>query len=232
MRVRERADWLAHLWKASTQQHHGELREAFARWIGADAVTADVGAHAGQFSKLFARMAPEGLVYAFEPSEYARSILVKALAWNGLRNVRVVPLGLSDQPGFSVLHTPVKAHGGLGFGLAHLGLEADRETVDMIVSLTTLDQFTETEGLRRLDFVKIDVEGWEAHVLRGGRTALRRFRPALYMEVIEASLQRAGASAEEIWAMLGELGYQALRAPDFTPVEGFAGPGDYLFAPG
>jgi FkbM family methyltransferase len=228
---RRRANWLAHVLKAATQQHHGELREVFRPHIAKDAVVFDVGAHAGQFSKLFARLAPQGQVFAFEPSVYARSILKPALSWNRLGNVEIVPMGLSDADGSLVLHTPIKKRGGVGFGLAHLGGggEDARPSLTQTVNLTTLDGFFGRQGLNRLDFIKADVEGWEAHVLRGGEETLAAHRPVLFLEVVESSLARAGSSPREIWDRLTPLGYRALKAPDFTPADGFDGGGDYLF---
>jgi FkbM family methyltransferase len=228
--IRRRANWLAHVLKAATQQHHGELREVFRPHIARDAVVFDVGAHAGQFSKLFARLAPQGRVFAFEPSVYARSILKPALAWNRLAHVEIVPMGLSDADGSLVLHTPIKKRGGVGFGLAHLGDAQDaRPSMTQTVNLTTLDGFFARSGAGRLDFIKADVEGWEAHVLRGGRETLAAQRPVLFLEVVESSLARAGSSPGEIWDRLTPLGYRALKAPDFTPVDAFDGGGDYLF---
>lgn len=230
---RARAGWLAHVLKAATQQHHRELIDVFRPYIPEDAVVLDVGAHAGQFSKLFARMAPRGRVFAFEPSVYARSVLQPALRWNRLRNVAVIPSGLSDAVGALPLYTPIKRSGEMGFGLAHLGGETeDRAVAAQTIALTTLDQFAADQGLTRLDFIKADVEGWEAHVLQGGRDTLAAWRPALFLEVVEASLARAGASPAAIWAELAPLGYTARKAPDFAPADGFAGDGDYLFTAG
>lgn len=227
---RVRMGWAAHVLKAATQQHHRELAEVFRPHVPDDALVLDVGAHAGQFSKLFARMAGRGRVFAFEPSAYARSVLAPALRWNRLGNVVVVPSGLSDAEGVSVLHTPIKRSGEMGFGLAHLGAEAGtRATAEQTIALTTLDRFAAEQGLVRLDFIKADVEGWEAHVLRGGLATLEAFRPALFLEVVEASLARAGAEPATIWRLLEPLGYRALQAPDFKPVQAFAGDGDYLF---
>lgn len=230
--LRTRAGWLAHMLKAATQQHHRELESVFRPHIAPDAVVFDVGAHAGQFSKLFARMAPKGQVFAFEPSAYARSVLQPALRWNGLRNVHIVPAGLSDAEGCSVLHTPIKRGGDMGFGLAHLGAhEGARAEVEQTVPLTTIDRFVADQGLTRLDFVKADVEGWEAHVLRGGRAALAVHRPVLFLEVVGSSLARAGAAPADVWEVLAPLGYRSLKAPAFEPANGFAGDGDYLFVP-
>jgi FkbM family methyltransferase len=228
--IRQRASWLAHLLKAVTQQHHRELRALFAPFVPPDAVVVDVGAHAGQFSKLFARMAPTGHVYAFEPSAYARSIMMPALKFNLIRNVTLTAAGLSDANGRLALHTPLKRSTALGYGVAHLGAKGgDASTVEQMVNLTTLDSFSSRAGLVRLDLIKADVEGWELRALKGGRQTLARFRPALYLEVDETLLARAGDSPEQLFDWLGELGYRALSAPDLAPTPRWSGPGDYLF---
>jgi FkbM family methyltransferase len=225
----QRAGWLRHLSIACTQQHHLEDAPVFAPHIPRDGVVIDVGAHAGQFSKLFARLAPQGRVYAFEPSAYARSILKPALAWNRLRNVEVIATGLSDADGEATLSTPVKSRGGMGFGLASLALDPARVHADQTVRLQTLDGFAARAGLTRLDFLKADVEGWEAHVIRGGLETVARFRPALFLEIVDEALGRAGETPQAIWEMLTPLGYRALKPPDYRPVAAYDGPSDYLF---
>src|SRR5690242_6265415 len=95
--------WLAHLFKAVAKQHHRELVPVFARFIPEDGVVLDVGAHAGQFAKIFARLARKGRVFAFEPGTYARSILRLALYLNRARNVAIVPMGLGEAPGLAVM---------------------------------------------------------------------------------------------------------------------------------
>jgi FkbM family methyltransferase len=230
--LRQRASWAAHLYKAAIRRHHQPLAALFAPYIPPDAVVVDIGAHAGQFSKLFARMAPRGHIHAFEPSEYARSIMAPALRWNRLTNVELHPLGLSDRPGRATLRTPLKASTALGFGTAHLGLDGDGEpgpAVDQEVVTTSLDVFAETRGLTRLDFIKADIEGWEMRALAGGETTLRRFRPALYLEVDDACLARAGDTPESLFAWLAALRYRAFAAPEGRPVAAWSGPGDYLF---
>jgi FkbM family methyltransferase len=228
--TRQRASWLAHLFKASTQQHHRELLGLFAPHVPADGVVVDVGAHAGQFSKLFARMAPAGHVYAFEPSAYARSIMAPALRFSRIRNVTLSPAGLSDAPGRLTLHTPLKRSTALGYGVAHLGTGGDGgAAIDQTVELTTLDAFATLKGLERLDFIKADIEGWEMRALKGGQDTLARFRPALYLEIDGALLSRAGDSPGALFDWLGALGYRGFSTPRLRPAPRWAGAGDYLF---
>jgi FkbM family methyltransferase len=230
MDMRARAGWVSHVWKATTQQHHKSLRGAFRRYIPRDAVVFDIGAHAGQFSKLFAKMAPDGRVYAFEPSAYARSVLVHALSWNRIGNVEIVPVGLSDTAGQLILTTPIKKRGGIGFGLAHLGSEvSERPTITQLVQLTTIDLFFEENPINRLDFIKADVEGWEYHILKGGFNALKTYKPALFLEVVTESLERAGSKPSDIWNLLSGIGYRSFHSPTFEPVTEYREPGDYLF---
>lgn len=231
---RQRLGWVAHVFKAATQNHHPELERLFAPMIAKDATIADVGAHAGQFSKMFARLAPEGRVFAFEPAPYARAVLAPALQWNRFDRVTVEPYGLSDAPGHFTLSTPLKrGRAEVGYGLAHLGTDDDpRPMRTETIEVRTLDAFADAKKLTRLDFLKADVEGWEARMLQGGQKTLAALKPLLFLEIVQSSLARANSKAEDIFAMLAPLGYSARKLnidATLSPVEGFAGDSDYLF---
>jgi FkbM family methyltransferase len=201
--------YLAHLFKAVAKQHHKPLIPVLRPLLPEDAVVFDVGAHAGQYSKLFAKLVPEGRVFSFEPGSYARSILRIAILLNRLENVTIVPIALGDRAGVETLTLPVKRPGSYGFGLAHLGREerwpnSRRE----IVPQATLDEVVAALDLDRLDFIKADIEGWEMRLVRGGREALRRFRPVLLLELNEGQLARAGDSLSEAFETLAGIGYR------------------------
>jgi hypothetical protein len=73
-------------------------------------------------------------------------------------------------------------------------------------------------------FMKIDVEGGEAAVLRGAAGLLRRYRPVIYFECQAALLARQNETAEGVWRELG-AGYRVLgnRSGEFVPVAGLEG---------
>jgi FkbM family methyltransferase len=231
--IRQYLTYTAHLYKAVFNQYHMALRPLFARYVSEGATVFDVGAQAAQFTKHFAALAPKGHVYAFEPGDYARRVLSTAVNMRGMRNVTVVPVGLSDQPGEAVLTSPIKKGGSIGFGLSHLGRhEGDQPVFATTVSLTTLDTFVAEHRIQALDFLKADIEGWEIHMLRGGLRTLKRFRPPMLLEIEGKFLARAGSAPEDAWNLLGPLGYRASQVRldgTVTPVNNFMGGGDYLF---
>lgn len=204
--------FFAHLFKAVCKQHHRALLPLLAPLVAKDAVVFDVGAHAGQFAKLFARLAPRGRVYAFEPGSYARAILRVAIRLNRLGNVAILPLALGDRCGVAVLTVPVKRSGSYGFGLSHLGAGGGRPAEVELVSLATLDAVVEALQLDRLDFIKADIEGFELRLIEGAAASLARLRPVLLLEMNEAHLARAGDSFAAAWQRLLDLGYRPYEA--------------------
>jgi len=204
---------VAHLFKAAFKQHHKEDLPILRRLIPPDGIVFDVGAHAGQYAKLFARIAERGFVFAFEPGSYARTVLRAAIMLNRINNVAIVPLALGSRAGAASLAMPVKSSGSYGFGLSHLGpADPARPVRSELVGIATLDEVTAVLGLDRLDFIKADIEGWELQLLRGGRATLARFKPAIFLEMNRAQFARAGDDLDAAWSFLTELGYRPHRA--------------------
>ncbi|MDA1088900.1 MAG: FkbM family methyltransferase [Proteobacteria bacterium] len=226
--LRAKASYIAHAFKAAFKQHHTWMNPIFAPMLDDESVIFDIGGHSGQYAKLLARLAKRGRVYSFEPSSYSRSILNLAIKVNRFKNINVVAKGLGDAPGTLTLTTPIKSYGTFKYGLAHMGDGTNNDAGHHEqVALTTIDAFATEVGLKRLDFIKMDVEGWELRILSGGAETIQRFRPVMMIELVGSQLARAGDSLEEAWALLQSWGYhqevfidaQTLR-PSETPLEG------------
>jgi len=208
---RAKASYAAHAFKAVAKQHHTEMLPLLRTLIKRDGLVFDIGGHMGQFAKLFAGIAADGHVYTFEPSGYAGSILRLGLKARAKANVTIVAQGLGDQPGTTTLTTPLKARGTFRYGLAHMG-DHDRDGAahSETCAITTIDTFMQSEGLARLDFLKMDVEGWERRVLSGGADTIRRYRPPMMVELVDRQLGRAGDSLVATWADLISWGYRPM----------------------
>lgn len=208
--LRQRATWIAHAYKAVFHQYHRQLVPLLSKLIGTDAIVLDVGAHAGQFTKIFGALmrGGTGRVYAFEPSRYTCSILnLVKFVWR-LENVTVQNWGLGAAPGRLVLSTPLKKSGSVAFGQASLvprSFTGPMRTED--IDVTTLDGFAHCHNLRRVDFIKMDVEGYELDIILGGHTLLKAHRPYLLLEVNGHALRAAGHSPDTLRVALQGLGY-------------------------
>lgn len=230
---RARLTYCAHMFKALTRQHHAEMLPLFQQYAPADGIIIDVGAHAGQFTKLFSRLVPEGHVYSFEPGKYAYSIASRVFAFRRLKNVSLYPFGLGDQSCEKTLRVPIKKSGSVGFGLSHIGDTAcapDRAMREEIVYVTTLDQFIKTHAITRVDFIKVDIEGWEMRFLTGARQTIKKYKPVIFLEINSVFLKRGDNTSQQIWDFLTVLGYQMHAInPDqvtLTPLDGPIDNGD------
>jgi FkbM family methyltransferase len=85
------------------------------------------------------------------------------------------------------------------------------------VQAERLDDVVYSEGLARVDVIKMDIEGAEMAALRGAVEALRQFKPVLLLELSDRSLQHQGTSSGE---MLGWLEQQGYRMFCFDPATG------------
>ncbi len=171
----------------------------------------DIGANIGVYSAAM-RRAARGC-HAFEPNpEYAwiyREVLGEVI---------LHPLALSDRAGRETFRIPVidsVAYGGWGT-LEPTPLFEDRETRTFEVELARLDDL----GLDPVGLIKIDVEGHEMAVLRGGAQTIRRDRPAILLEAEER--HRAGVLAE-LFAWMAQEGYRGyvLRGGRLRPLAEF-----------
>ena len=150
-------------------------------------VVADVGANIGYFTLLAARLAGDGgHVYAIEPSPGTYASLVDNLRRNDLRNVTPVRAAAGAEAGEATLRDVVE---GTNRGASSLRSDPERgwgvrKAVEVVVPLRTLADIVPLEAWPRLRLVKIDVEGFEADVLRGLVPVLEGgHRPSLLVEV-------------------------------------------------
>jgi FkbM family methyltransferase len=146
--------------------------------LAGDAICLDVGANIGLTAILLSLLCPQGHVYAFEALPKNAAFLAKNLRINGIENCTVINCAVGAIPGH-VEFTDSGA-GSHVVTSAHLD-KVNRKTVS--VPMITLDDFVLFEmKLARVDFVKMDVEGFEPSALAGGRAFIERYRPPILME--------------------------------------------------
>jgi FkbM family methyltransferase len=160
----------------------------------------DVGANVGLYTLFMAGLAgPTGRVIAFEPDPENVEILRENCAENGAGNVEVRHCALGAGAGRLTLHRLI-----LNSGENHLGLQEKSAFSRVVeVDVAAFDALFPGE---RLDFVKVDVQGWELNVLSGMEAALRRSKPIIFLEFWPDGLERAGAEPEDLYHFVEGLG--------------------------
>jgi FkbM family methyltransferase len=162
------------------------------RIVTSDMACIDVGANIGYFSVLLARQAR--YVHAFEPTPALVQRIRDNAALNGLANLVVHPVAVSDRLGEVALHlSPDDPEANSLYG--------DGPTVT--VSMTTLDAC----DLPRIGLIKIDCEGSERAVIRGAAGLISRDRPLLIFECNVSALEAANCAVADLTTLVRSFGY-------------------------
>jgi FkbM family methyltransferase len=195
--------------------------QAIASWISdrvqPGATIVDVGAHAGVYCLLAARLATDsGRVHAIEPQEDVLSLLMRSVEMNGLRNVKGHCVALLDSDGTTGISVDPRSRGAVTTAPDSHGQQ---------VRAATLDRFAQDEGLSQVSLMKLDAAGNELSVLRGGASllesgAIETIICKLYHPRVVA--ERFGESAGELIAIVDLLrgsGYTLLLPDGGAPTQ-------------
>jgi FkbM family methyltransferase len=166
----------------------------------------DVGSHHGLHTVLMARRPLR--VIAIEPNPHNVAILRRNVALNGLQNVIVRQTAVGNARGAITLPQDSNAGGVM--------LNNTEAVPSIEVELLPLDQVAEEHGYP--DFLKIDVEGFEARVLEGAVQILKR-RPKIAIEVHVEWVARYGSSINEVVGLLNLESYRVWVFPYDPEIE-------------
>lgn len=155
-------------WLGSYDQ---DTRTIFEALVAPGSVVYDIGAHAGFFTLLGADLVgPSGRVVAFEPSPHSLDHLRTHLELNAVDGVQVIEAAVSATTGTARFEESPES---LAAHLSNSG--------GVTVSTVTLDELTAAGTIPDPDTIKINAEGAEADVIRGGHATIKRSRPTVLL---------------------------------------------------
>lgn len=141
-------------------------------------VILDIGANIGCTALLFSELAQQ--VYAFEPAPSTFHFLKQNIDNSGLDNIALQNIGLGAEPGeFTLTFSPANRSG--GFVSNRTQVNAGHVTEKIMVR--QLDEVLRSLDISKVDFIKIDVEGFERQVLQGATQALSTYQPTVVLEL-------------------------------------------------
>ena len=178
----------------------------------------EIGANIGTHSVPLARACAPGPLYLFEPQQRVFQILCANLALNGVENAIAYPEACSDTEGHVIAPTTDYAQPGNFGGVA---MQAEGAGVQ---GLRTRAIALDSLELAACHLIKIDVEGFEAQVLRGAAKTIARCRPTLYVENDRRDRQEALAR------QVADMGYRLYwHFPPLFEPDNFNGHPDDIF---
>jgi FkbM family methyltransferase len=169
----------------------------------------DVGCHQGEILEILTRLAPKGKHFAFEPLPQYYNLLVK----NFSHKAEIYPYALSDKEGRSNFNYVRNAPAYSGLKLRKYNV-SEPNIEEITVELRRLDDIIPRN--LAIHFVKIDVEGGEMDVLKGGLETLRRCQPLILFEFGVGASEFYGYKPEEIFQFLTkQIGLSIFTLNDF-----------------
>jgi FkbM family methyltransferase len=156
--------------------YFGQISNAFeepfsrfcSRFVREEYVCIDVGANIGITTLIMAEYCRSGKVVSIEPSTSTFAVLRKNISANGIRNAIAMQVAIGEKEGLAkFVENSAYSY------VSEQGTE---------VPMTTLSALVERLGLSAMDFIKIDVEGFESAILRHSIEVLKRFAPLIYLE--------------------------------------------------
>lgn len=206
-------EWLVYFYCKSDSSDH------ILNYLEHSEVIFDIGANIGQTSfNIFHTQKSKGLnpsIYAFEPYPRTYQRLKTNITLNANKNIHAYNLGLSTEKGIlhMIQHSPSNSG---GFRMTN------NPTNSISVPVISLDEFVFENKLTKIDFIKIDVEGFELQVLKGAENTIKHFKPTLIFEYKVENIRAQNGDIADAFNRLLEMNYH------FFTKEGLSDPESIL----
>jgi FkbM family methyltransferase len=166
----------------------------------------DVGANIGFYTLESAVLVGEtGRVIAIEAAQSHVRTLNRNIELNAMQNVAVVETAVGNSRGQATLARSSEDN----LGMFSLGSGGDVDA--HLVAIRTIDELLEEQGTDGVDLIKMDIEGSEFNALQGAKMTLRKYQPAILIELNDTALRRCGSSSRDVVQLLHEMNYQGWR---------------------
>lgn len=201
-----------------------ELQMLFRNIIKKDDVIFDVGANVGIHSVLFSKLVGNnGTVYAFEPVRHNIKRLNMNLRLNGIKNVEIINKGIGDKNEIKTMNVYKEESPNLAVNSFIDYDYIQKEIEDGLVKkeefeIIKLDDFISIEQIKQVDFMKIDVEGFEYFVLNGAKNIIRDYTPTIVFEFYSKRIADIGLKNEDFKDILNDKYdcYEILKDPIYN----------------
>lgn len=195
-------------------------------------VVVDIGSHIGYFSRLFSKLVGgNGKVIGFEPEPDNFSILQKNIS--KLTNIEIYNNAVSNTETDLEFYKVSNSTG------CHSIIKPDSSHHSIKVKSVTLDAFLSSQGIQKVDLIKMDIEGAEYLALQGMEQIIQNNNLKIILEISPRSLKLAGIDLNQIHKILAGFNFSIREILDngklgeklesFDLIDFFVGTGEKNF---
>lgn len=167
-------------------------------------VVLDVGANSGWYTLNWLKKAKGVTIYSFEPIPILYDNLIQNLVLNGEQVKNAFNYGLSNINKDLVFFFDKERFGASSV----VNLRGTKNVAKVKCTVKKLDDVFPSFGVKRLDFIKCDVEGAELFVFEGGIKTIKRYKPIVFSEILRKWSKKLGYHPNDVINLFRSIGYQ------------------------
>ncbi len=181
------------------------LLQKFLNKVNHKTVFYDIGANIGMYSLCAAKykISPK-FIYCWEPEPFNLKRLNENINLNDIKNITVFPIALGSENAVLKLWTEAKEPGSLTPSLTR------KSSKSISVQVARGDNWVSKKKLYLPTIMKIDVEGYEFHVLKGLEATIRKSKPIIFLEIHPVFLKKLRIEKSQVLDFLRNLNYKAI----------------------
>ena len=146
-------------------------------------------------------------IYSFEPQKIMYDIQLKNIIDNNICNIELLNCALGDMNESKNMAPIDYTHNSINIGDLSIGLEGDS------IEIKTLDSL----NIGNIDFIKIDVQGYEKNVLLGAKKTIYEFKPIIIIEIENHQLRKFNYESSDLFKLLRDLNYEIFLLDYYYP---------------
>lgn len=166
----------------------------------------DIGANVGWYSLHFSKKFPNARILAFEPVKKTFDYLLENIHINGTKNISAYNFGFSEEAGTETFYFRNEE----SVSASMVDLKDDKKARKIKCKMVCLDDFSSRNNLK-IDFIKCDIEGSELLAIKGGRKAISKHKPIIFMEMLRKWSAKFNYHPNELINLLNDMGYLCFK---------------------
>lgn len=195
-------------------EYETEIKKVFETYVPFDGIVLDIGANIGiNTIRLSNCVGSRGRVYSFEPIPFNQQRFAKNIKLNKIENARLEPFALgSNNESILIKYNESEEN---------MGAISLREKSDsgLLITVKKGDDWVQEHNISSIDFMKIDVEGYEWEVISGFENTINKFHPGILVEWDLNYMKQNGVSLFEWQKFIDKYNYKVYQVNKYELVQ-------------